>query len=267
MPPRPRTRRPAARRCCSSPPCSFTRSRMPDEPVPAAVDARARRPVPVSRTAQRERIGAATRRARSPARRPRACCTLVSASWTIRYARQVEARGQRARLALDLERHRHPRRAGALDQRRELGQPGLRREVGAASSSRSTPSSRRISPSDSSADRRIARQRPARELRVAVERGLGAVGLDRDHAQPVGDDVVQLARDPRPLLGHRELRGPLALVLELGGQRRASLRAGGARRGPASAGSTTAVTAPMYSPVHLVVEPRAAGPTAPRRTP
>ena len=54
--------------------------------------------------------------------------------------------------------------------------------------------------------------------RVAVERRLGRVGLDRDHAHAVGDDVVQLARDPRPLLGDRGVRAPLALALEVPGQ-------------------------------------------------
>ena len=83
------------------------------------------------------------------------------------------------------------------------------------------------------------------------------------------DDVVQLARDPRPLLGDRQLRRALALVLELGGElRRRSVCARWWRTTrPASAGSTTAVTAPMYSPgtSWLSQEPRTESADAERR--
>jgi hypothetical protein len=58
-------------------------------------------------------------------------------------------------------------------------------------------------------------ERAARQFRVAVERHLGCVGLDGDHAHPVRDDVVELARDPRSLLRHRGVRRPLALALEV----------------------------------------------------
>ena len=40
--------------------------------------------------------------------------------------------------------------------------------------------------------------------------------LQHDHADRVGDDVVQLARDPRALLGHGDTRGRLAVALGLG---------------------------------------------------
>ena len=70
---------------------------------------------------------------------------------------------------------------------------------------------------------RIASSGARASARVAVERGLGGVGLDRDHADAVGDDVVQLARDPAALLGDRGARAALALALEM--QRQLSSRA------------------------------------------
>ena len=98
---------------------------------------------------------------------------------------------------------------------RELGEPGLGRELVAvlvlAQDAEQPPH----------VAERLARrgadrvQRGAGERRVVVERGLGGVGLDGDHAQAVGDDVVQLARDPRPLLGDREVGGALPLALEV----------------------------------------------------
>ena len=54
-------------------------------------------------------------------------------------------------------------------------------------------------------------------LRVAVEHLAPAARLDDDDRDRVRDDVVQLARDPLPLLGHGRA-GPLVLVaLELDG--------------------------------------------------
>ena len=40
--------------------------------------------------------------------------------------------------------------------------------------------------------------------------------LEHHHADRVGDDVVELARDPRALLGHGDACGRLALALGLG---------------------------------------------------
>ena len=45
--------------------------------------------------------------------------------------------------------------------------------------------------------------------------------LEHHHADGVGDDVAQLARDPRALLGHGHPRCRLSLLLGLG---RADLR-------------------------------------------
>jgi hypothetical protein len=40
--------------------------------------------------------------------------------------------------------------------------------------------------------------------------------LQHHHADGVGDDVVQLARDPGPLLGRRDPRGDVPFPLGLG---------------------------------------------------
>ena len=81
------------------------------------------------------------------------------------------------------------------------------------------PSSRRISASA---------WRPVCSIEVSASRvdvllgaqrvALGA-GLDDHHADVVGDDVVQLARDARALLGHRLVRAQLVLALEQLGAR------------------------------------------------
>ena len=131
---------------------------------------------------------------------------------------EIEARRQGPRFALDVERHGRSRRAGALDQRRQLREPGLGSELGARSvlaqdAEQAPHLAERVLGGLSDRGQRFPGERG-----VAIERGLGAVGLDRDHAQPVGDDVVQLASDPRPLLGDRELGGALALVLEFRGE-------------------------------------------------
>jgi hypothetical protein len=64
--------------------------------------------------------------------------------------------------------------------------------------------------------------------------------LEDHHAHRVGDDVVQLARDPCALLGHRDARGRFALAFGLGGADLGRLRllrtvAEDKPRGPADA--------------------------------
>jgi hypothetical protein len=69
----------------------------------------------------------------------------------------------------------------------------------------------------------LAQRRPPRVLHgreggtrlggVAWGRSLGGVGLEDHGAQRARDDVVQLGRDPRPLLGHRGLATGRALPL------------------------------------------------------
>ena len=53
--------------------------------------------------------------------------------------------------------------------------------------------------------------------RPLVQRSLGGAGLDDDHADVVGDDVVELARDPLALLGDGLPVAFLALALEPAG--------------------------------------------------
>ena len=49
--------------------------------------------------------------------------------------------------------------------------------------------------------------------RRSLERVARAARLEHDHLDRVRDDVVELARDPRPLLGHRRA-GPLVALLD-----------------------------------------------------
>ena len=56
--------------------------------------------------------------------------------------------------------------------------------------------------------------------RVAVEHLAAAARLDDDDRDRVRDDVVQLARDPRPLLGDRCARPLVLVALELDGAER-----------------------------------------------
>jgi hypothetical protein len=58
-------------------------------------------------------------------------------------------------------------------------------------------------------------ERPLDELRVVRERSLRSIGLDRDHAHRVGDLVVQLPRNPRPLLCDGGTRPLVTFPLEL----------------------------------------------------
>ena len=60
-------------------------------------------------------------------------------------------------------------------------------------------------------------QRLLRLGRIAVDHDARGAGLDAHHAHVVGDDVVQLARDPHALLEHRAPRVLLALALGLQG--------------------------------------------------
>jgi hypothetical protein len=50
---------------------------------------------------------------------------------------------------------------------------------------------------------------------VALKHPFGGADLQHDHAEAVGDDVVELARDPLALLGGRLGRASLLLAVEL----------------------------------------------------
>ena len=62
-------------------------------------------------------------------------------------------------------------------------------------------------------------QRLARRRLLGAERVALGARLDDHHADVVGHEVVQLARDARALLGHRLVRAQLVLALEQLGAR------------------------------------------------
>ena len=126
-----------------------------------------------------------------------------------------------------------PRRADLLEELAEPVEPGHRREVAFASrrpppapAGPRIPSIRRMSASACRALESIASSASRASAGPPVERALRRPGLDDDHADVVGDDVVELARDPLPLLGDRQ-RGPLP-------------------RAPRSARAARSSTVPMY---------------------
>ena len=121
---------------------------------------------------------------------------------------QVERGRQRSRIAVGPQLDRDAGRARVLDQRRQLRQPRLRAVLGSL-----VALAQDAEHAAHLAERLVRRaadrpQRLARPRRVLLERGLGGVGLHGDHADAVGDHVMQLASDPRALLGHGDpLRG------------------------------------------------------------
>ena len=141
--------------------------------------------------------------------------------------REVDAGRQRARLALDRERDVDARAAGALDQ------PGTSRTPGAGASSgasspcgRSTSSMRCISVS---ASRPIVAICAPAASRSAPSSAPERLRLHDHQADAVGDDVVELARDPHALRGDRLLGQQQLLALELGGAVVQRREVGGAR--------------------------------------
>ena len=156
--------------------------------------------------------------------------------------------------------------------------PGCGASGASASGRRSTPSERRIS-SSAVLTRPLDRlERLAGALGVAVEHAPRALGLRDHHPDAVRDDVVQLARDPRPLLAHGDA---LALALLALQQRPGAARARGLlrpsepRRGDDQAGGeqealdvrcSVAITV-IHSPATPSAAPtqRRAGPRRARR--
>ena len=128
--------------------------------------------------------------------------------------RQVDAGRQRHRLALRSQLDPKAARAGLLHELAHVAQPRLRRQrcVGvrpAQDAKRAAHLVERVAP------RALDRlQRFARALGVAVEHRPRALRLRHHPADAVRDDVVQLARDPRPLLADRGALALQRLLLE-----------------------------------------------------
>ena len=168
-------------------------------------------------------------RRRTSARRARACFSaFVSPSWTIRYADRSSAARERDLLAVDLQPDGQARATERLDERVERPEARLRRELDAprpraarraAGASPSAPRGRSVS-TQTSASRSSEAGQPVPDR----------ARLQHHDAHRVGDDVVQLARDPRALLGDRDPGRDLALALR---PRRALLGRLGLRRAPA----------------------------------
>ena len=176
----------------------------PDEPVAGAVAVARprRRPSSATSSSRPSRLVADGHVRR---RQPGVLDALVSASCTIRYAaRSMPSRSSR-RVAPDRAASTcSPPRASRSTSAPRSSRLALRLELGA-------PRRRRAAPRASAASRR-ARSRPvcldrlerlAGALRVAVEMRPAAAACTTISTDAVGDDVVQLARDPRALLAAR----------------------------------------------------------------
>ena len=122
------------------------------------------------------------------------------------------------RVAVDGQLDRQARGADLLDQLAEPLQSGHRLAsrvlAGRCRASRpACPSIRRMSVSASRLVRSMASSAERDSLRPPIERGQAGAGLDDDHADMMGDDVVQFAGDPLALVLDRPARPLLALGL------------------------------------------------------
>ena len=152
-----------------------------------------------------ERVGAVAQRAPRRARSPGVLERVRERLLHDPVGGQVDARRQRPRLALDAQLDRQPGAAHLREQRVELVErPAAARARAPRRPSRSRPTRRRISTSACAAGLLRRRGAPRRARRVALRAPRSAapawttITLDG-----VRDHVVQLAGDPRPLLGDR----------------------------------------------------------------
>ena len=139
--------------------------------------------------------------------------------------REVDRGGQRDALALDLQPHRKARAPELLDQRVEAVEARMRGALGVL-----TVASHRAEQAAHLAQCRAAGlldapERLAVPLELVREVVPDGADLKHHHADGVRDDVVELARDARALLGDCDTRRGLALPLRL---RRTQLRCVGA---------------------------------------
>ena len=208
---RPRSRRRRAVPVRSSPPWTF-------DALAHARRARGRRrrgavrAGPVSRTASSSSSSAPAERASRRGAPRRVLAHVGERLLHDPVGGEVEAGGQLARLAaLTSSATGTPAPRARSTSASSCASPGCGRELVAvlllAQHAEQPPHVARAPRRRSRGSRAAARGR----ARGRVERGLGRVGLDGDHADAVGDDVVELARDPRALLGDGGLRGALPL--------------------------------------------------------
>ena len=178
----------------SRPPSAVTRSRIPISPKPGTGGCRRRRPVVVD--AHGQRAAAVVDLAPTRSRRRRA-----GRRWSAPPGRRGRRPGRRRAAAAARRRgrsgRRQARRPGPLHQRREPVEPAAaRRPSSRRSTSRVARSSRAASPLASW----IASSASDGLLAVLAGQVRRDAGLHLDHRDAVGERVVQLARDPEPLL-------------------------------------------------------------------
>ena len=138
---------------------------------------------------------------------------------------QVDARRQRHRArprrpGRPAGRRARPARRAGRSARRRAAARAPRRRRRAAAPEQPARLGQRLAAGLLDRGERLARRRLLGAEGVALR-----AGLDDHHAHVVGDEVVQLAGDPRALVGHRLARAQVALALE-------QLRARGERLGP-----------------------------------
>ncbi len=188
----------------------------PDQAEPAPVGDRA--PRRVRRRAPRPRRRGRRRRARRTVAPGPACLrTLVSASCTMRYAASADAVGHVGPGGRQVGLDPGAGRPRLVDEVAYVVEPGLRRHPGVAVAEQAEQPAHlgeRLA-----AGGRDRLERADRDVGVLGGGVAGAVGLDHDHRQPVGDHVVHLARDARALVAGGELDLALGHPLGLLGAR------------------------------------------------
>ncbi len=126
---------------------------------------------------------------------------------------EVDSAGEREGLAVDVQPGGQTGAADLVQQRVRPSRPGCGTNSTSSPSRRIAARRRRISASA---------VRPARSTLLSASRSSASVvgelvpdgaHLEHHHADGVGDDVVELAGDPRALLGHRDPGRSLALAL------------------------------------------------------
>ena len=120
--------------------------------------------------------------------------------------REVDSARKRERLTVDVQLDGQPGAADLVQQRVEAVQPGLRHELHFLT----VASHRRQEASHLGQGHAPGALDALERIAVLVER-IGQLvpdgaDLEHHHADCVGDDVVELARDPRALLRHRDPR-------------------------------------------------------------